>query len=140
MAGLRTLPEALARGADSDAGYWFAGSQGERWRSYAELRQGALRAAISEKLREGRVIVLQNLDLPSHKTADFANTLDTLGVRAGALILDEPIGRNLDLAARNLPRCKVLRSTSLNIVDLLKYEYLVMSSSAARKLAEVLGS
>jgi large subunit ribosomal protein L4 len=103
-------------------------------------RSGALRAAISEKVREGRVIVLENLDLPSHRTSAFAKTLDALGVRSGALILDEPVSRNLELAARNMPRCKVLRSASVNIVDLLKYEYLVMTTTAARKLTEVLAS
>src|SRR5882672_12684671 len=99
-------------------------------------RSGALRAALSEKVREGRLIVLDSLELPSHKTSAFAKALDTLGVRAGALILDEPVGRNLELAARNMPRCKVVRSASVNVVDLLKYEYLVMTTTAARKLAE----
>jgi len=103
-------------------------------------RSGALRAALSEKLREGRVIVLDSLELSSHRTADFAKALGTLGVGGGALILDEPVGRNLELAARNLPRCKVLRSGGVNVVDLLKYEYLVMTTTAARKLKEVLAS
>jgi len=103
-------------------------------------RSGALRAALSQKVREGRLIVLDSLELGSHKTSAFAKTLDTLGVRAGALILDEPVGRNLELAARNMPRCKVVRSASVNVVDLLKYDYLVMTTMAARKLAEVLAS
>ncbi|MBI3448489.1 MAG: 50S ribosomal protein L4 [Acidobacteria bacterium] len=103
-------------------------------------RQGALRAAVSEKLREGRILVVRDLELSSHKTAELVKSLEALGVVKGALILDEPIGRNLMLAARNLPRCKVLRSASLNIVDLLKYEYLVMSTSAAKVLAEVLAA
>src|SRR5712672_3438030 len=65
-------------------------------RSYAfnfpkKKRQGALRAAVSEKLREGRVLLLKNIELKSHKTADLAKFLETLGVVKGALILDEPI-------------------------------------------------
>jgi large subunit ribosomal protein L4 len=103
-------------------------------------RSGAIRAALSEKVREGRVIVLRDLQLPTHKTAGLARTLETLGVVSGALILDEPVGKNLELAARNLPRCKVLRSGGVNVVDLLKYEYLVMTTGAARKLTEVFAS
>jgi large subunit ribosomal protein L4 len=100
-------------------------------------RSGALRAALSEKVREGRVLMVQTLDLDSHRTRELARVLEVLGVGAGALILDEPVGRNLELAARNLPRCKALRSSHLNIVDLVKYEHVVMTPAAARKLAEV---
>jgi large subunit ribosomal protein L4 len=100
-------------------------------------RAGAIRSALSEKVRSGRVLVVKDLDLPSHKTGEFAKALRTLGVEGGALILDEPIGRNLDLAARNLPRCKVSRSSNVNVVDILKYEYLVMTTAAVRKAGEV---
>ncbi len=103
-------------------------------------RSGALRVVLSEKVREGRVLILNSLDIASHRTAALSEILRGLGVEVGALILDEPVGRNLELAARNLQRCKVLRSSNLNVVDLLKYDYLVMTTSAARRLGEVLGS
>lgn len=116
---------------------------GPKPRTYAyafpgRKRLGALRAALSEKIREGRVMMVRTLELESHKTRELARALETLGVGAGALILDEPLGRNLELAARNLPRCKVLRSSNLNIVDLVKYEHLVLTPEAARKISEVL--
>lgn len=100
-------------------------------------RTGAIRAALSEKLLEGRVMVVKDLELESHKTAALAKALETLGVGAGALILDEPPGRNLDLAARNLQGVKVLLSSHLNVVDLVKYRHLVLTQAAARRLAEV---
>ena len=103
-------------------------------------RSGAIRAVLSDKLRGGRVMVLKDLDLPTHKTAAFEKVLATLGVGGGALILDEPLGRNLELACRNMPRCKAMRSTNVGIVDLLKYDYLVVTMSAMRRLAEVLAS
>jgi large subunit ribosomal protein L4 len=105
-----------------------------------QKRSGAIRAALSEKVREGRVVVLKDLDLPSHKSAALAKALRALGVAEGALILDEPIGRNLELACRNIARCKATRSTNVNVVDLLKYDYLVITTAAARRLAEVLAS
>ncbi len=115
---------------------------GPKPRDYAyafpgQKRNGAIRAAISEKIREGRVLMVRTLELESHKTRELARVLDTLGVGAGALILDEPLGQNLELAARNMPRCKVLRSSHLNIVDIVKYEHLVLTPAAARKIAEV---
>jgi large subunit ribosomal protein L4 len=100
-------------------------------------RTGAIRAALSEKLREGRVLVVKDLQLETHKTAALAKALETLGVSAGALILDEPPGHNLDLAARNLQGVKVLLSSHLNVVDLVKYRHLVLTQAAARRLAEV---
>jgi len=114
-------------------------------RSYAysfprKKRTGALRIALSEKVREGRVLMVNSLELSSHRTTAFVKALKTLGVQTGALILDEPVGRNLELAARNIPRVKVLRSSNVNVVDLLKYEYLVMTLPAAKRLAEVLAS
>lgn len=103
-------------------------------------RSGAIRAALSEKVREGRVVLVRDLELSSPRTKPFAGVLQTLGVAGGVLILDEPLGRNLELACRNLSRCKALASTHLNIVDLIKYDYLVLTTSAARRLAEVLAS
>jgi len=101
-------------------------------------RSGAIRAALSAKVREGRLVLVHDLNLSSHKTRDFSKALETLGVASGALILDEPLGRNLELAARNLPRCKVLRSSNVNVVDLLKYEHVVMTTAAVKRVGEVL--
>jgi large subunit ribosomal protein L4 len=100
-------------------------------------RRGAVRAAISEKIREGRVVMVKDFELPSHRTRELSQALERLGVASGALILDEPINRNLDLAARNLPRSKAVRSTNLNVADLVKYEHIVLTQAAARKIAEV---
>jgi len=101
-------------------------------------RSGALRAALSAKVREGLLIVVNDFNLASHKTAEFAKTLEALGVAAGALIIDEPMNKNLELAARNLPRCKVLRCTHVNVVDILKYEHVVISTAALNRIGEVL--
>jgi large subunit ribosomal protein L4 len=50
------------------------------------------------------------------------------------------VPRNLELAARNLPDCKVVQASGLNIVDLLRHDWLVVTEAAARKLEEVLQS
>ena len=114
-------------------------------RSYAyrfprKKRAGALMVAISEKLRHGRLLVIDSMDPGSHKTQGLIETLDRLGVTGSALFLDEPVPRNLDLAARNLPDCKVGLASGANIVDILRHEWLVISEAAAGRLQEVLKS
>jgi len=112
-------------------------------RSYAyafpkRKRAGALRAALSAKVQEGRLMIVSDLTLASHKTRDLAKALEVLGVASGALILDEPLDRNLEMAGRNLSRCKVMRSSQVNVVDLLKYEHVVISTAALKHMGEVL--
>lgn len=112
-------------------------------RSYAfhfprRKRIGALRAALSEKLREGRLVVIDRLELSTHKTKPFLGQIAGLGIEGSALVLDDPVGRNLELAARNLPQCKVSLASGVNIVDLLRHDWVVLTESAAKKLEEVL--
>lgn len=112
-------------------------------RSYAyafpkRKRAGALRVALSQKLREGRLVLLDSLALDSHKTKAFMGRIAGLGISGSALVLDEPVERNLHLAARNMESCKVSRASGVNIVDLLRHDWLVVTEAAARKLEEVL--
>ncbi len=102
-------------------------------------RQKALRSALSEKLREGKLIVLESLALPEPKTKELVKTMQGLGIAGSALLVDEPVSENLTRSARNLPRVKATQSTAINIVDLLKYESIVLTEAAVRRVAEVLG-
>jgi large subunit ribosomal protein L4 len=101
-------------------------------------RQGALRSALSAKLREGKLLVLESLDLPESRTRALVEAMRGLGIAGSALLIDEPVHESLTRSARNLPRVKALRSSALNIVDLLKYDSVVLTEAAARKVAEVL--
>ncbi|MBI4169061.1 MAG: 50S ribosomal protein L4 [Acidobacteria bacterium] len=101
-------------------------------------RQGALRSALSAKLKEGKLIVVSALEIQEPRTRDLARLVAGLGIRGTALLVDEPVSRNLELSARNLPTVKATRSTALNIVDLLKFDTLVLTEAAAGKVAEVL--
>jgi large subunit ribosomal protein L4 len=102
-------------------------------------RQKALRSALSEKLREGKLIVLESLALSEPKTKELVKTMQGLGIAGSALLVDEPVSENLTRSARNLPRVKATQSTAINIVDLLKYESIVLTEAAVRRVAEVLG-
>ncbi len=109
--------------------------------SYAfprKKRQGALRSALSEKLREGKVMVVETLKLEAPRTKELKKVIENLGIQGSALIVDEPIGRELVLSARNLKQVKAMMSTAINIVDVLKYDTIVFTEAAAGRVSEVL--
>jgi large subunit ribosomal protein L4 len=105
-----------------------------------KMRQGALRSALSERVREGNVSVIDEWSFDKPKTKDFAESLGTLGLGGKTLIVDSLDNENLLLSARNLRRAKVVNSFSLNIYDLLYHDHLVLSRSAAQELEQLLGA
>jgi len=116
------------------------GPQARDW-SYnmpKKMRRGALRSAISERVREGNVLVIDGFALDQPKTKDFVQSLATLGLEGKTLIVDSLENVNLYLAARNVKRAKVVNSYSLNIYDLLYHEKLVLSRTAVDELAGLL--
>jgi large subunit ribosomal protein L4 len=104
-----------------------------------KMRRGALRSALSERVREGNVIVIDGWSLDKPKTKDFVASLVTLGLEGKTLIVDTFDNENLMLSARNLQRAKVVNSLGLNIYDLLYHEKLVLSQAAIEELERLLG-
>ena len=104
-----------------------------------KMRRGALRSALSERVREGNVIVVEGWSLDKPKTKDFVASLATLGLEGKTLIVDTFDNENLMLSARNLQRAKVVNSLGLNIYDLLYHEKLVLSQAAIEELERLLG-
>jgi large subunit ribosomal protein L4 len=117
------------------------GPQARDW-SYnmpKKMRRGALRSALSERVREGNVIVIDEFALSQPKTKDFLKSLDALGISENkTLIVDSLENDNLLLSARNVRRAKVVNSYALNIYDLLYHDKLVLSRAAAGELSELL--
>jgi large subunit ribosomal protein L4 len=103
-----------------------------------KMRRGALRSALSERVREGNVIVLDQFTLDEPKTKNFLQSLGLLGLEGKTLIVDSLENVNLLLSARNVKRAKVVNSYGLNIYDLLYHEKLVLSRAAVDELAEML--
>lgn len=104
-----------------------------------KMRRGALRSALSERVREGNLIVLDGFTLDQPKTKDFLNTLAALGLAENkTLIVDSLENDNLLLSARNVRRTKVVNSYGLNIYDLLYHDRVVLSRAAADELTELL--
>ncbi|MBI4752649.1 MAG: 50S ribosomal protein L4 [Acidobacteria bacterium] len=103
-----------------------------------KMRRGAIRAALSERLREGGVIVVDDFSLQQHKTRDLVAILSTLGVEKRALLVDSLENRNLILASRNLPDVDHTNSFGLNIFNVLLHEQIVLSKRAVGEIEKIL--
>ena len=116
------------------------GPQPRDW-SYAlpkKMRRGAIRSVLSERLREGGLIVVENFELPTHKTKDFAATLERLGLDRKTLIVDSVENHNLALSSRNLPNVKFIRANGVNVYELLTHEKLAITREAVSQLDQQL--
>jgi large subunit ribosomal protein L4 len=102
-----------------------------------KMRQGALRSVLSERLREGRLLLVDQLSLASHRTKEFLPVLSVLGLEgASVLVVDERGNRNLELAARNLQSVELSQPFRIQTYDVLAHEYLLITEAAASRLAE----
>jgi large subunit ribosomal protein L4 len=108
-----------------------------------KMRRGALRSALSERLREGNIIVVDGFEMKTAKTKDFLNVIDSLGLienskRAKTLVVDSLDNANLILSSRNVQKTKVTNSFGVNIYDIIYHEKLVISKAAVEELNELL--
>jgi len=99
---------------------------------------GALRSALSAKLRDGQLKIVEEFALPDHKTRTVKTILERLGVLPSVLLVDNPEDRKLELGSRNLPGVTLLRTRELTTYHLLGHRHVVMSKAAALKLSEAL--
>jgi large subunit ribosomal protein L4 len=104
-----------------------------------KMRQGALRSALSERVREGKVVLIDGWTIDKPKTKDFIASLQKLGLEGKTLIVDSLDNDNLMLSTRNVQSAKVVNSYGLNIYDLLYHERLVISEAAVKELEQLLG-
>jgi large subunit ribosomal protein L4 len=102
--------------------------------------QSALRSALSAKLSENSLAVIDAFSLESRKTKDFQKILAELGFAGKLLIVDSSGDKNLSLSSRNLPKVKLVPSTGVNIFDVVNSNMLLFSKDSILQLQEVLGS
>ncbi len=103
-----------------------------------KMRRGALRSALSERLREGNLIIVETFNLSEAKTKAFLTAMSALGLEGKTLIVDTIDNVNLLLSSRNIKSAKVVGAGGLNIYDILYHEKLVMSRSAAEQIEALL--
>ncbi len=104
-----------------------------------KARREALLSALSLKNRDGRIIVLDKLELAEGKTKLMRKMLEDLQVK-NALIVIPQSDEKVERSARNLPTIKVLRAEGLNVYDLLRYEHLILTEGALRLLEQRLAA
>ena len=102
-------------------------------------KRAALVDAISSKVAENRLILVNSLELAEPKTKLVSTLLEKLGIQDNALVLIKAENKNLTMAARNIPSVKVLRMENINVYDLLKYPYLITTQDALNSVQEVYG-
>jgi len=100
----------------------------------SKTRQLALRKALSERLKAGDVVVVDDLKLGSPKTKDFVGVLSALELKGTALIVSQDVDKNLSLASRNVPKVTLTTSESLNTYDVLRSDKLVFTRGAFEKV------
>ena len=98
-----------------------------------KVRRLALKMALSEKLKNDQLVVLDQFELEEIKTKSFLSVIDALKV-SNVLIVTDQKNEKLELSSRNVPRVKVLRSEGLNVYDLLKYDSLVLLEPALKEI------
>ena len=97
-------------------------------------RQLALRKALSERLRAGDVVVLEDLKLDSPKTKEFLGVLSALDLKGSTLIVEQGSNKNLTLASRNISTISLATSDSLSTYDVLRPNKLVFTRGAFEQI------
>ncbi len=99
---------------------------------------GALRSALSAKLRDGELRVVRAFELADHKTKNLAGVFGRLETKKTVLLVEAGENANLTRASRNLQGVKLVPTKDVNVYDLLKYQEVLLTEPAARKLSEAL--
>jgi len=112
-------------------------------RSYAyklpkKVRRLAIKSALSSKVVDNNIVVLEDLALNAPKTKEMASVLKGLSVEKKALIVTADNNENVVLSARNIPGVTVVTANGVNVLDVLNHDKLIMTKAAVQKVEEVL--
>jgi len=135
-----------ARAGSSRSPLWVGGATifGPQPRDYsyrlpASARKAALRSALAAKVRDGKLMVLDKIELEAPKTKLFAQVMANLQVENALVVIAERDDA-LERAARNLPLIKVIRVAGANVYDLLRYDRLIVMRDAVAALEGRVGA
>jgi large subunit ribosomal protein L4 len=111
-------------------------------RSYVQrlpkrMRRLALQGALTAKLGDGAIKVVADLDMEAIKTRELVGYLAALGASGRVLVVEAAKDERLELSARNVPGVTVIRADSLNVVDVLDADILVITQPSIGTMAEV---
>ena len=109
-----------------------------------KMRRGALRSALSERLREGNIIIIDEFEFKNPKTSEFVGALAGLTLSddkrkvVKTLIVDSLDNQNLILSSRNVEKTTVTNSFGLNIYDIIYHVKLLISKTAIEEINQLL--
>jgi len=133
-----------ARSGTSSSPVWVGGGTvfGPQTKTYnltinKKTKKAALRSALSMKLKDNLLVVLDDFELAQVKTKEFIEVMNTFKADCALVVLDGE-NRNVDLSSRNVSGFKVMRSEGVNVYDLLKYDTLFVTKASVGKIEEVL--
>lgn len=101
-------------------------------------KRNALKSALSRKLKDAEILVVDRLEMDTHKTKELAGKLASLGVSGRALLVDTHGNENLTIAARNNPKVKTVDALAVNVYDVVDRSHIVVSEDALNCIVEVL--
>lgn len=101
-------------------------------------RRLALKSALSSKLRDNELVVVENFNLENNKTKTFNEMLKNVKVNGKALVVFTDDNENLFLASRNNNKVAVVAFDEINVLDLVATDYLLIDESSVKKIEEVL--
>jgi len=103
-----------------------------------KVRRLAIKSALSSKVMDNAIIVLDQLTMNAPKTKEFASILSNLKVGRKALIVAPSYDDNVALSARNIPGVKFVAADGINVLDVMSYDQLIITKEAVQKVEEVL--
>ena len=133
-----------ARSGSNSSPVWVGGGTvfGPSPRSYAfsmprKQRRLAIMCALSDKVANGELVVLDSIDFAAPKTKDVVKMMNDFEVEKKALIITAEYAENVDKSSRNIPGVKAINTTGLNVFDILNCNKLFITKDAIARIEEV---
>jgi large subunit ribosomal protein L4 len=104
-----------------------------------KMYRGAIRAIVSELLRQDRLVVVEDFTMDAPKTKSLLATLAKVGIAQSTLIVTGELDFNVAMSARNVPGTDCVDAAHADPVSLVRYDKVLMTVSAVKKLEEMLG-
>lgn len=134
-----------ARQGSTRAPHWYHGgiAFGPKPRTYAtkmnrKERRLALKSALSHKVLDKCMTIVDNLNIETNKTKDMKNILNNLKIEGKTLIVADELSDNLILATRNLPNVLLLAADEINVLDIVFVDNMIITTEAVKQIEEVL--
>ena len=103
-----------------------------------KVRRLAIKSALSSKVLENELLVLEGLDFDAPKTKEMTSVLKGLEINRKALIVTADADENVALSARNIPGVTVVTVTGVNVLDVVNHDKVIFTKDAVQKLEDVL--